>query len=564
MSDTNVSNEPLEFDLDVNNMFSIDLCHGTEAQPTLWDPALLATSLEPLPGNENTPPSQADCMSSQDGVMSLHTIGTPAAGFLPHPPAQRSPLVPATLQGHSNVPLPTSEGYKASGESIGSPVAGGTGPAASATHPQSTELQISSDDGESGPGPRSHSRSRSEIKTKSRGGATRGRGRGGRGSKSGPLNRRSRGASDEEISKLDDEAKAAASIPKGLTEEQKLQVVEYVTDERRWPQFRVKQNVYWTELSQEVFKGHVTVTQISNYWYNQVWDKYKACMENLVKPTGGGDGDDDWQGSTDTDGSDTGAEEPLEGSRKRKRALKEKLGVTKFSRNILEEFLHSKIFELVHKRAKNDNSVTRERSFNSAATLSDSDSFKQRLRKRGKINSPEEITSAYIEKALNYFQGQSESQVSWQQRKLELAERREKREEEQWQMQRQLQQREICMRERAQAMEMIMSGDEKLKEMGYMLLDKVKAEEMADIQQLLTPQQAHTMQHIVVMIYPVGSKNILQHVLHSFILSRIEIGYLFWIILATDKIIVKYDQGLNHMEGFFNVFTYQMSSILKP
>ncbi len=74
----------------------------------------------------------------------------------------------------------------------------------------------------------------------------------GKGSKSG-ANRREQGASDNEIEKLSDEAKASAELKpakaKGLTQEEKHAVVAYVTDERRWPGLKVKRGEYWRSVS---------------------------------------------------------------------------------------------------------------------------------------------------------------------------------------------------------------------------------------------------------------------------------------------------------------------------
>ncbi|TFK78545.1 hypothetical protein K466DRAFT_73554 [Polyporus arcularius HHB13444] len=84
-----------------------------------------------------------------------------------------------------------------------------------------------------------------------------------------------------------------------------LKTVEYITDERRWSKFKLKQAKYYKRLA-EMFKQRVSPLQIQNWWNRQAWDKYKACQENIIRHTGGGDGDDDWEDTdTDTDGEAT-------------------------------------------------------------------------------------------------------------------------------------------------------------------------------------------------------------------------------------------------------------------
>jgi hypothetical protein len=68
----------------------------------------------------------------------------------------------------------------------------------------------------------------------------------GTGSKSGSRNRRRSGGSDDEISKLSSKEKKAAGLKNskakgGLTEDEKLKVVSYITDEKIWKDFRLKQ-----------------------------------------------------------------------------------------------------------------------------------------------------------------------------------------------------------------------------------------------------------------------------------------------------------------------------------
>ena len=56
--------------------------------------------------------------------------------------------------------------------------------------------------------------------------------------------------SDDEIELLGEEAKENAGIPKtaGLTDAEKRTVVEYITDELRWPVRKVKQFNFFNEV----------------------------------------------------------------------------------------------------------------------------------------------------------------------------------------------------------------------------------------------------------------------------------------------------------------------------
>lgn len=67
----------------------------------------------------------------------------------------------------------------------------------------------------------------------------------GKGSKSGQF-RRAQRTSDTEIDTLSKDAKAAAGLKQpGLTEAEKLVVVRYVTDPKRWEDFKIKQGDYF-------------------------------------------------------------------------------------------------------------------------------------------------------------------------------------------------------------------------------------------------------------------------------------------------------------------------------
>ncbi len=90
-------------------------------------------------------------------------------------------------------------------------------------------------------------------------------------------------------------------------------------------------------------------SQICNYWNGQAWDKYKACQENIVRHTGGGDGDEDWYSLSDSGISDVETDAEESGERRRVRChLKAQVG-GKHSRDTLLEFMHSEIYSMIHK-----------------------------------------------------------------------------------------------------------------------------------------------------------------------------------------------------------------------
>ena len=70
-----------------------------------------------------------------------------------------------------------------------------------------------------------------------------------RGSRSTPSTRRPPGISDEEISHLDSDVKKAAEVKtRGLTDEEKYEVVKYITGDKQWPDFRVAKNADFTHV----------------------------------------------------------------------------------------------------------------------------------------------------------------------------------------------------------------------------------------------------------------------------------------------------------------------------
>ena len=80
----------------------------------------------------------------------------------------------------------------------------------------------------------------------------------GAGSRSGAMNRRAGGGSDEEIAKLPLVAREATQVKLSevkeevptynLTEDDKIRIVEWLTDEKQWPNMRIKQALFWTTV----------------------------------------------------------------------------------------------------------------------------------------------------------------------------------------------------------------------------------------------------------------------------------------------------------------------------
>lgn len=80
----------------------------------------------------------------------------------------------------------------------------------------------------------------------------------GMGSHSGTMNRCNGGGSDDEIAKLTPAAREAAQLKLSevkdeaatstLTEDDKIRVVEWLTDKKQWPDMRIKQSIYWVTV----------------------------------------------------------------------------------------------------------------------------------------------------------------------------------------------------------------------------------------------------------------------------------------------------------------------------
>ncbi|KAL0579398.1 hypothetical protein V5O48_002623 [Marasmius crinis-equi] len=203
----------------------------------------------------------------------------------------------------------------------------------------------------------------------------------GTGAKSGAANRRDTGLSDDEIEVLSTEDKAAAQLrplqlelsddddsdddgagkkSRGLETKDKERLVEYITKEEVWKDFKLKQRAVFQKILDEkiLSRRDYTLDQLTAYWHGQAWDKYKAVREWL-RHTGGGDGDE----------ARTHEQMKTESEKKRKRASTKRT----YSSDSLEKFYYSNIYTLIDARAHDDEDVVREREYNSANPVSDNE-----------------------------------------------------------------------------------------------------------------------------------------------------------------------------------------------
>ncbi|OAX35524.1 WD40 repeat-like protein [Rhizopogon vinicolor AM-OR11-026] len=209
----------------------------------------------------------------------------------------------------------------------------------------------------------------------------------GRGSKSGEGSRRVNGTSDNEVFKLTETLLAEAELAlktaasgdvlvkpeskRGLTDEEKLTTVKYITSPEVWYRFWLDQGTVFTTLAHKTLDNRVTHAQVRNYWWNRAWEKYKQVKE-MEKHTGGDGGADDridtQSGDEDVEDVDMGGIFALDG-------MKRKEGVTKakFARHTLEAFKKTQIFRLIDEVAYNDATVDRIYDADSSYTISISD-----------------------------------------------------------------------------------------------------------------------------------------------------------------------------------------------
>ncbi|KAM5538425.1 hypothetical protein V8D89_008027 [Ganoderma adspersum] len=363
--------------------------------------------------------------------------------------------------------------------------------------------------GKTKPKKRKRPTKKSEAK---RGGA---RSRKGVGSKSGELHRRTTGASDEEISTLSEAVKhgaeprlSAAQLkaakqrmkapvsegeelegeetdedededggPRGLTVDEKLQAVEWLTTPEHYKNLRTSLESYCITMSQVLFEDRVSASQIARYWNSNAFKKYKAIRAQLPH-TGGGDPDAARQ---DTD------EQAASGSAERRPSDVTFTTVGKLSADSLLAFYNSTLYRLIDAVAHSDSAVERARKINSSDPILDSDTPK----KRGlKTESPSKSTNTIDDLLQQAFRDMSErSKVaqSLERQRLELERRREDREEAEREDRRQIRLRQERRDARAdwrsrwdRAMEMSHSTVEQLSQRGLKLIAELEEEEKTE------------------------------------------------------------------------------------
>ncbi|RDX50635.1 hypothetical protein OH76DRAFT_1402244 [Lentinus brumalis] len=242
-----------------------------------------------------------------------------------------------------------------------------------------------------------------EAKSKAKG-----KPRNGKGSRSGPVNRRSGGTSDAEVEKLSDAMKRDAeprlskaqmkklqdlvdensegsgsdgdedgegqqSDPEGedadvgefddskwgLDAREKEVAVEYLAAPERYASIRTKLGEYCITMSQVLFRGRATAEQIRNFWNNNAFKKYKAIRAQLTH-TGGGDPD---AARIDSDKSKSH-------ERPGKRSDVTFTPTRVFSAAVLLSFYESKMYDTIDAVAWSDSAVERTSRYNSSDPVS--------------------------------------------------------------------------------------------------------------------------------------------------------------------------------------------------
>ncbi|KAE9397450.1 hypothetical protein BT96DRAFT_995790 [Gymnopus androsaceus JB14] len=254
--------------------------------------------------------------------------------------------------------------------------------------------------------------------------AEKGKWKRGTGSKSGSTNHREGGDSDVEIELLTPEDVKAAALKDpedekkaGVSEEDKVTLVKYLTMAERWKNFKLRQGALMA--ASDIFKGFYSPTQLTNAW-KTIRDKYKAVRE-CQEHTGGGDGDAD-----------------CDDEKRRKRATKR--GKRKYSNKVLNAFEASEIFELLDKVAHNDSSVVHGHNMNSTSWLSDSSDEEDEKPKKKKAKLMKHESSdddnenrargKLLADAVGATRDKAKAAEDIERKKYELALKRDKREEE--------------------------------------------------------------------------------------------------------------------------------------
>ncbi|KAJ3846512.1 hypothetical protein EV368DRAFT_88907 [Lentinula lateritia] len=245
------------------------------------------------------------------------------------------------------------------------------------------------------------------------------------GSKSGSTNHRDGGDSDVEIKILSPKDMKAAVLKdpgdekkSGVSEEDKILLVEYLTRPERWKNFKLRQGALMINAASDIFKTKYTTTQLSNAW-KALWEKYEAVCERQ-EHIGGGDGDADR-------GEDDKSKERIA-----------RQGKVKFSERVLDAFEALKIFELLDKVAHDNSSAVHGPNINSMSSISEPESSsddeekKQKKKKKTKRNylsddDEEEIThDKFLADAVGAIQDKNKVAREMEYKNYELALKRDK------------------------------------------------------------------------------------------------------------------------------------------
>ncbi|KIJ06252.1 hypothetical protein PAXINDRAFT_158785 [Paxillus involutus ATCC 200175] len=273
--------------------------------------------------------------------------------------------------------------------------------------------------------------------------------RGRKGSKSGDGRRRASRTSDDEISKLsvkqladadlklikndglgDMPVKPESAAKRGLTEDEKFTVVQYITSPEVNKEFHLCQGSIFTkvyviiardsssltpctQLAYIIIKNGIQPTQIRNYWWGQAWEKYKQVRE-LEKHMGGGDGDEDKDEEKNDDDDDNENEDSvaLDGT-KRKRTAKK----PKFSRRVLEAF----------KESYDDETISHTHDVNSHDSISDNEGNQKKKPRKSSSTESDNLgeTASLLHDVMGTISKCHERQERLDEVKLDLACKRE-------------------------------------------------------------------------------------------------------------------------------------------
>ncbi|RPD54684.1 hypothetical protein L226DRAFT_523681 [Lentinus tigrinus ALCF2SS1-7] len=224
------------------------------------------------------------------------------------------------------------------------------------------------------------------------------------------------------------------------------------------------------QMSQSIFKSHVSAEQIRNFWNNNAFKKYKAVQAQLPH-TGGGDPDATWI----EEGSEVSKQRPL------KRTDVMFTLTRQFSAPVLLAFYQSKMFDLIDAV---DSAVERNCKYNSADPVSHSKQDCNRDWGSARDRSGSSGEPAFIVQAFEQFAECNKAAQKVEKEKLELArqhkahkeqEQREKAKMCHYQDQHEAQAAHEVQWKRA--LEMSNSENAAVRERGFKLMDRIEEEE---------------------------------------------------------------------------------------